>query len=104
MGNRQVVLVLNVTDLIKLAMRGKRRSVLDVLTESVSSETAQTQREILVVDDSITTRTLEKNILEAAGYEVQLATDGMRLLSIIYVGIRKQLLMLILLELQMVLA
>jgi two-component system chemotaxis sensor kinase CheA len=31
---------------------------------------------ILVVDDSITTRTLEKNILEAAGYQVTLATDG----------------------------
>lgn len=30
----------------------------------------------MVVDDSITTRTLEKNILEAAGYQVKLATDG----------------------------
>jgi two-component system chemotaxis sensor kinase CheA len=30
----------------------------------------------LVVDDSITTRTLEKNILEAAGYNVRLALDG----------------------------
>lgn len=31
---------------------------------------------ILVVDDSITTRTLERNILEAAGYRVLVATDG----------------------------
>jgi len=29
-----------------------------------------------VVDDSITTRTLEKNILESAGYEVLGAADG----------------------------
>jgi two-component system chemotaxis sensor kinase CheA len=33
------------------------------------------------VDDSITTRTLEKNILEAAGYTVRLATDGQEALS-----------------------
>ncbi len=31
---------------------------------------------MLVVDDSITTRTLEKSILEAAGYEVETAIDG----------------------------
>ncbi|MBI4538713.1 MAG: response regulator [Gemmatimonadetes bacterium] len=31
---------------------------------------------ILVVDDSITTRTLEQSILEAAGYEVTTAVDG----------------------------
>src|SRR5215475_4870183 len=32
--------------------------------------------EVLVVDDSITTRTLEKNILEMAGYNVTTATNG----------------------------
>jgi two-component system chemotaxis sensor kinase CheA len=31
---------------------------------------------VLVVDDSITTRTLEQSILEAAGYEVRTAVDG----------------------------
>ena len=34
------------------------------------------QRTILVADDSITTRTLEKSILEAHGYRVRLAVDG----------------------------
>jgi two-component system chemotaxis sensor kinase CheA len=33
-------------------------------------------RTILVVDDSITTRTLEKSILEAQGYEILLSVDG----------------------------
>lgn len=32
--------------------------------------------QILVVDDSLTSRTLERNILTAAGYEVTTATDG----------------------------
>jgi two-component system chemotaxis sensor kinase CheA len=32
---------------------------------------------ILVVDDSLTTRTLEKSILEAHGYQVRLAVDGL---------------------------
>lgn len=35
---------------------------------------------ILVVDDSLTTRTLEKSILEAHGFEVHLAVNGMQAL------------------------
>src|SRR5262249_629062 len=38
---------------------------------------------VLVVDDSITTRTLEKNILEAAGYRVRLAIDGVEALQVL---------------------
>jgi two-component system chemotaxis sensor kinase CheA len=34
------------------------------------------RRRLLVADDSVTTRTLEKTILEEAGYEVSLAADG----------------------------
>lgn len=34
------------------------------------------RRRVLVVDDSITTRTLEQSVLEAAGYEVSTAADG----------------------------
>jgi two-component system chemotaxis sensor kinase CheA len=37
---------------------------------------APPRRRLLVVDDSVTTRTLEKSILEAAGYEVLTAVDG----------------------------
>jgi len=41
----------------------------------VAPETKR-QSLILVVDDSITTRTMEKNLLEAAGYHVRVAVDG----------------------------
>ena len=42
-------------------------------TEQRQSDKAKV---VLVVDDSITTRTLEKSILEAHGYEVRLSVDG----------------------------
>jgi two-component system chemotaxis sensor kinase CheA len=76
MGSGEVVLILNVADLIKLGVRSRHRPVLDVLSKTASAEPASDRQHILIVDDSITTRTLERNILEAAGYSVQLATDG----------------------------
>jgi two-component system chemotaxis sensor kinase CheA len=44
------------------------------LVAAVGPETVR--RRLLVADDSVTTRTLEKAILEEAGYEVRLAADG----------------------------
>jgi two-component system chemotaxis sensor kinase CheA len=43
-------------------------------------------RTVLVVDDSFTTRTLEKSILEAQGYRVLLAVDGVDGLSVLRSG------------------
>ncbi|WP_230529993.1 response regulator [Microvirga roseola] len=43
-------------------------------------------RTILVVDDSITTRTLEKSILEAQGYRVLLSVDGLDALNVLRSG------------------
>lgn len=82
MGSGEVVLILNVADLIKLAMRGQRRSVFEQIKTTSTTRTRDGQR-ILVVDDSITTRTLQKNILQAAGYQVKLATDGQEALNTI---------------------
>jgi len=42
---------------------------------------ASRKTRILVVDDSLTTRSLEKSILEAHGYEVKLAVDGLEALE-----------------------
>ncbi len=73
LGSGQVILVLHTADLAKLATRIESRR--PAMAEAGHHETNH-HKTILVVDDSITTRTLEKNILEAAGYEVKLATDG----------------------------
>lgn len=47
---------------------------------------ARTAKTVLVVDDSITTRTLEKSILESQGYRVLLAVDGLDALNILRSG------------------
>lgn len=47
---------------------------------------AKATRTVLVVDDSITTRTLEKSILEAQGYRVILAVDGLDALNTLRSG------------------
>ncbi|MBN1287807.1 MAG: hybrid sensor histidine kinase/response regulator [Anaerolineae bacterium] len=80
LGTGQVVVILNPSDLLKSAQAATRRHVVPVgdLTEQVGPKAC-----ILVVDDSITTRTLEKNILEAAGYQVITATDGQEALELV---------------------
>jgi two-component system chemotaxis sensor kinase CheA len=89
MGSGEVTLILNASDLIKLATRSasERRSILDAAAEAASPMTTRPSRRILIVDDSITTRTLEKNILEAAGYTIQIATDGLEALSAMAAGV-----------------
>jgi two-component system chemotaxis sensor kinase CheA len=41
------------------------------------------RQRVLVADDSLTTRTMERYILEAAGYEVALAGDGAEALALL---------------------
>lgn len=77
LANGKVVIILNVSDLIKSA-QGK--PVRRRLVETPDLKLEQPTR-ILVVDDSITTRTLQKNILEAAGYQVMVANHGMEALD-----------------------
>ncbi len=72
LGDGNPVLILNTADLMRAA-KGLRQPMVD---QYVEEEAPRRNAHILVVDDSITTRTLEKNILEMAGYEVTTATDG----------------------------
>jgi two-component system chemotaxis sensor kinase CheA len=44
---------------------------------------APRRRQLLVVDDTVTTRTLVKSILEGAGYQVTTASDGVEALSLL---------------------
>jgi len=71
LGSGEVALVLSAADLLR-AGKGSSPSLSGAATPPAPAEAPV----ILVADDSITTRTLEKNILEAAGYRVRVAADG----------------------------
>ena len=60
-----------------------RRAALTSLGGSLPLAEAPRKRRILVVDDTVTTRTLVKSILEGAGYEVTTASDGVEAFSLL---------------------
>ena len=72
LGSSRVVPVLNVSDLMKSALRNvvPSRSAADL------EDTPSKRARVLVAEDSITSRSLLKNILETAGYDVTTAVDG----------------------------
>ncbi len=81
LGSGEVVPVLTPGDLIRF-LQGR-----PVATEEVGvydEETGTKKRKnVLVVEDSITSRTLLKNILEASGFGVVTAVDGLEALSML---------------------
>ncbi len=72
LGTGQVVPVLNVPDLLKSAVKHATAPFAPAAEKPVETE----RQSILVVEDSITSRALLKNILESAGYRVTTAVDG----------------------------
>ncbi len=82
LGTGQVVPVLDVHDLMQSATRAVRAPA------ALSAERVKdtVRRSILVVEDSITARSLLKNILESAGYDVTTAVDGVDALTTIRIS------------------
>ncbi|MDQ1238053.1 MAG: two-component system, chemotaxis family, sensor kinase CheA, partial [Thermodesulfobacteriota bacterium] len=73
LSSGEVVPILNVSDLVKSALTKSKSSSRAVLKVQ---ETTKKSSRVLIAEDSITSRTLLKNILESAGYEVQAVVDG----------------------------
>ena len=73
LGTGEVCVILNPQDLIRSATN---RTDVVTMDRQAEAESADRQRTILLAEDSITTRTQEKRILEAAGYAVVTAVDG----------------------------
>ena len=65
----EIALILDIQDLMKSAAA--------VRAPSRSAAPSLTRKSILVAEDSITARTLFKHVLEAAGYRVKTAVDGL---------------------------
>lgn len=72
MHDGSVIVVLNLMVLINAPAQQEQRPAGDEAPALRDHALA----EILVVDDSITTRTLERSILEAHGYRVRISVDG----------------------------
>jgi two-component system chemotaxis sensor kinase CheA len=68
-----VALLLNVADVLHSALAGVSMRL--PRGEAGKPEPVQKKR-VLLVDDSMTTRALERSILEIAGYDVAIAADG----------------------------
>ena len=75
LGSGDVLLILDAGALVRQGS-GSALPTRRIPLGSSGSQTATRRLRVLVVDDSITTRTLEKNILEAVGFEVHVAIDG----------------------------
>lgn len=73
LGTGTVCLVLNPQDLIK----GAKKHTSTVSRPRPTAPTERVRKTILLSEDSITTRTQEKRILENAGYNVVTAVDGL---------------------------
>lgn len=73
MGSGAVVPVLNIHDLIKSSLKVSPKVKGDTAAPKVKEEN---KKSVLVVEDSITARSLLKNILESSGYVVSTAVDG----------------------------
>ncbi|OGW51950.1 MAG: hypothetical protein A2Z50_01790 [Nitrospirae bacterium RBG_19FT_COMBO_42_15] len=71
LGDGRIAIVLNPADIIDSMKAVKPLPIKKVKEKEIE------KKSVLVVDDSITTRTLEKNILESSGYDVTLAVDGL---------------------------
>ncbi|MEW6194589.1 MAG: response regulator [Bacteroidota bacterium] len=74
LGTGEVVPILNVTDLMKSAVKAHGAKIQPAAKEM--DKKSEVKKSILVVEDSITARTLLKNILETSGYNVKTAVDG----------------------------
>ncbi len=73
LGMGKVVPITNIPDLMKSAVR----TAVPAMKPAAAQEKKRgKEKSVLVVEDSITARMLLKNILEAAGYGVKTAVDG----------------------------
>ena len=82
-GAGKVIPILNVSDLLKSAIRGVASAK---PAGKVGKVRKEEQKSIIIAEDSITSRMLLKDILESAGYLVKTAVDGAEALSFLREG------------------
>jgi two-component system chemotaxis sensor kinase CheA len=76
--SEKIALILHPPEVLRAAAHGTLQTT---PIATVVEETARRKKKILVAEDSITSRTLLKNILETTGYEVRTVVDGLEALT-----------------------
>jgi two-component system sensor histidine kinase and response regulator WspE len=71
------VLIVDVEDLIRSVEKSIEAGTFAAVRSRAGGETRKKTKRVLVVDDSLTVRELEKKLLQSRGYEVEIAVDGM---------------------------
>jgi two-component system sensor histidine kinase and response regulator WspE len=71
------VLIVDVEDLIRSVEKSIEAGTLGGVQSATNGETLKKTKRVLVVDDSLTVRELERKLLQSRGYEVEIAVDGM---------------------------
>jgi chemotaxis protein histidine kinase CheA len=79
LGSGEVCFVLSAPDVIRACQRGSR----PIPSSAAKPARASTRRTVLVVEDSQTTREMERQALEDAGYDVLVATDATEALRLV---------------------
>ncbi len=77
MEDGEPVLIFDVEDLLRTVERLVGTGNVMAGTKPIAAAGRQTKRRILVVDDSLTVRELERKLLLSRGYHVEVAVDGM---------------------------
>jgi two-component system sensor histidine kinase and response regulator WspE len=72
-----VVLILDVNDLLRSVDKLVSGGELTRVHDGSGGAEAQARKRVLVVDDSLTVRELQRKLLDARGYQVEVAVDGM---------------------------
>jgi two-component system sensor histidine kinase and response regulator WspE len=71
------VLIVDVEDMLRSVQKVIATGRLDKVERGASAAAHRPRRRVLVVDDSLTVRELERKLLDQAGYDVEIAVDGM---------------------------
>ncbi|GAC1316074.1 MAG: Wsp signal transduction system sensor histidine kinase WspE [Collimonas sp.] len=71
------VLILDVADMLNSVEKLIAHGQLEKIQNSASRQQTRASKRVLVVDDSLTVRELERKLLSSRGYTVRVAVDGM---------------------------
>jgi two-component system chemotaxis sensor kinase CheA len=82
LGAGKIAPILNISDLMKSAVKVSVSPVAVVREKEIKAK----RKSVLIVEDSITSRTLLKNILETSGFDVKTTVDGIDAFTILKTG------------------